>query len=454
MITLRTPLPTAAGSAPLRARRGARQSTGAGTLPAAALAALAVVALACPGLAENWPGWRGPTGQGISAETGLPTKWSAAENVAWKTPIPGQGWSSPIVWDDRVFVTTATDGGASFRLIALDRKTGAILWNNEIVRQKPDNKSPENSYATPTPVTDGKHVYALAFDGSLAAVSMDGRAAWTNRDVKFYSQHGLAVSPVLCGDLVVVPFDGSSRGPDKRVGWQKPWDESVVVAYDKNTGQVRWRTNRSASRIAHTVPRVVNVEGRDQIISSAGNVVQGFDPAGGERLWTVTNLGEGVVPSPVVGGGLVFVTSGFTSTTPGLGPPAIRAVRLGGKGDCTSTHIAWEQTKGVPMIPSMLYVKPYLYVLHEGGTARCMKAETGEIVGDLRLRGPHTASPVWAEGRIYFLSEKGEATVVEAGPEFKEVARSTIAEKCCASLAVSQQHIFIRSEGNLLCIGR
>jgi len=417
-------------------------------------ALLAFVCLSQPVGAENWPRFRGPTGQGVSTETGVPTKWSATENVAWKTPVPGRGWSSPIVWGDRVFVTTAADDGASLHLVCLDRKTGAALWDKEVLRQKPDNKAPQNSFATPTPVTDGERVYVLAFDGSLAAVGMDGTVAWTNRDFKYYSQHGLAVSPILWNDLVIVPFDGSSRGPEKFAGWQKAWEESVIMAYDSGTGRVRWRAKRGLSRIAHVVPQVVKVEGKDQLISGAGDVVQGFDPTSGERIWTVANLGEGVVPSLVIGDGLVFATSGFTSTTPGLGGPAIRAVRLGGQGDCTQTHIAWEQAKGVPMIASMLYAKPYLFAVTEQGAARCLKAETGEVAGEARLRGPFSASPVWAEGRLYFLSEKGETTVVEAGPEMKEVARNALGEKCCASPAISQKQVFIRTESHLYCIGK
>jgi len=418
------------------------------------LAAMALVSLALPAAAENWPRFRGPTGQGISGETGVPTRWSATENVAWKTPIPGQGWSSPIVWGDRVFVTAAADEGASLHLVALDRRSGAVLWNKEVVRQKPDNKAEQNSFATPTPVTDGNRVYVLAFDGSVAAVSLEGEVAWTNRDFKYYSQHGIAVSPTLWNNLVIVPFDWSSRGPDKKVGWQRPWDQSVVMAYDAASGDVRWQTKRGSSRIAHVTPLVVAVGGRDELVSSAGDVVQGFDPKTGERLWTVTNQGEGVVPSLVFGEGLVFATTGFTSTTANIGPPAIRAIRPGGKGDCTKTHIAWEQTKGVSMTPSMLYAKPHLFALQENGAARCLKAATGEVVGELRLRGQHTASPIWAEGRVYFLSEKGETTIAEAGQEFKEVARNAINEKCCASPAVSQGQIFIRSEGNLYCIGK
>ncbi len=395
--------------------------------------------------AENWPGFRGPTRQGISHETGIPVKWSTTSNIEWKTPIPGEGWSSPIVFDNYVFVTTATDAGASFRLLCLDRLTGSVLWDKEVLRQKPGHKSRQNSYASSTPVTDGQQVYVLAFDGSLAAVSMKGTVVWTNRDFPYYSEHGLAVSPIVYRDLLIVPFDGSSAGPDKYLGWQKPWGQAVVVALDKNTGKVRWKGRRGLSRIAHVTPQILTENGHDQLISSAGDAVQGFDLITGERIWTLSNPGEGVVPSVVIGDGLIFTTSGF-------GQPTIRAIRTGGKGDVTQTHIAWESPDDVPMIPSKLYVKPYLFSVTEAGVAKCLKAATGEVLWRERLAGRFSASPIWAEGRIYFLSERGRTTVVEAGPEFKVIAENEIEEKCCASPGVSQRHIFIRSENNLYCI--
>ncbi|UCG58600.1 MAG: PQQ-binding-like beta-propeller repeat protein [Phycisphaerales bacterium] len=397
--------------------------------------------------AENWPGFRGPTRQGISNETNVPVRWSASSNIAWKTQIPGQGWSSPIVFGDRVFVTTATDDGGSFRLLCLDRLTGDILWNKQVHRQKAGHKSRQNSYASSTPVTDGERIYVLAADGTLAAVSMEGDVVWTHREFEYYSEHGLAVSPILYKDLLIVPFDGSSPGPNKKVGWQVPWDKGLVLALDKNAGKVRWRGRRGSSRIAHVVPQILSENGRDQLISSAGDVIQGFDLETGQRIWTVSNPGEGVVPSLVVGDGLVFATSGF-------GDSAVRAVRTGGKGDVTKTHIAWELTKDVPKIPSMLYVKPYLYLVTEGGLAKCIEATTGEIVWQERLGGRYSASPVWADGKIYLLSEQGSTTVIEAGPAFKLTTENEIGEKCCASLAVSQGRIFIRSEDNLYCIGK
>ena len=405
-----------------------------------------VIILSDVSSAENWPGFRGPTRQGISREDGVPWKWSATSNITWKTPIPGEGWSSPIVFDDRVFVTAATEEATSFRVFCLDRSNGTILWNKHALRQKPGHKQRFNSYASSTPVTDGRKVYAIACDGSIVALSMDGTVAWTNGDHEHFSEHGLAVSPILYEDLLIVAFDGSSSGPDTKLGWQKPWDKAVIMALDKNTGKVRWEGKRGLSCVAHVTPQILRENGKDQLVSSAGNVIQGFDPATGRRIWTASSPGEGVVPSVVIGDGLIFTASGF-------GDSAIRVVRTGGQGDVSDTHIAWSTTKDVPKVPSMLYVKPYLFLVTETGVAKCLKAATGEVVWKERLRSKFSASPIWAEGRIYFLSENGKTTVIEAGPEFNVLAENELNEKCCASPAVSNKQIFIRSEHNLFCIG-
>jgi outer membrane protein assembly factor BamB len=400
-----------------------------------------------PLFAEDWPQFRGPTGQGVSTETGLPTEWGADHGIAWSTPIPGMGWSSPIVHGDRVFVTTATEEGRSLRLLRLDRATGEVIWNREVVQQGLDSRLQQgNSYATPTPVTDGRHTYVLAFDGSLAAVANDGSVAWTNRDFPFYSQHGIAVSLRLYGDLLVVPFDASSSGEDKKVGFQKPWDRSFVLALDKDTGEVRWKASRGLSRIGHVTPNLVREGGRDVLVSGAGDVVQGFDLASGERLWTVRSQGEGVVPSVVVGDGIVYTASGFEE-------PTIRAIRTGGRGDVTATHIAWEQTRAVPMMPSFLYVAPHLFTINEAGIAMCLDASTGQMLGRRRIGGKHSASPIYAEGRIYFLSEEGETTIVEASPDMPVVAKNTIPEHTQASLAASGGHLFLRTRSTLYCLG-
>jgi len=396
--------------------------------------------------AENWPCFRGPSRQGISQEKEVPLEWSANSNIVWKTPIPGEGWSSPIVYNDRVFVTAATEEATSFRLLCLDRSTGAILWDKHVLRQKPGHKQQFNSYASSTPATDGRMVYEIACDGSIAAVAMDGTVVWTNQNHEHFSEHGLAVSPILYEDLLIVAFDGSSSGPDTKLGWQKPWDKAVILALDKNTGKVRWEGKRGLSCIAHVTPQILTENGKDQLVSSAGNVIQGFDPITGRRIWTASSPGEGVVPSVVVGEGLIFTASGFGEST-------IRVVRTGGQGDVTDTHMAWTSTKDVPKVPSMLYVKPYLYIVTETGVAKCLEAVTGEVIWRERIGNKYSASPIWAEGRIYFLSEKGQTTVIEAGPEFKVLAENELNEKCCASPAVSNKQIFIRSEHNLFCIG-
>jgi outer membrane protein assembly factor BamB len=408
---------------------------------------LLLVGLAVSVRAENWPCFRGPTHQGVSHDHGLPLHWSETDHIAWKTPIPGLGWSSPIVWGERVFVTTATDEGTTFRALCLDRRTGKILWNQDLGKQTLVRKERKNSYATPTPVTDGQRLYVMSFNGQISALDMRGAVLWTNHEVDFYSQHGLGTSPILYKDLVIVAFDGSSRGLDKEVGWKKPWDGAVILAIDRNTGKTRWKGRRGLSRIAHVAPNIQNVAGKDLLISSAGNVVQAFDLATGARLWSVNNEGEGVVPSLVVGGGLIFATCGWDK-------PAIRAVAPVGRGAQTGPHVVWEWTRAVPMVPSMLYVEPYLFTINERGVAQCLEAGTGKLVWQQRISGQYAASPIVADGRIYFLSEDGEATVIEAGPVFKLIAHNALHERCFASYAVSQGNIFVRTEKNLYCIGK
>jgi outer membrane protein assembly factor BamB len=406
--------------------------------------------------AENWQRFRGPTGQGLSSETNLPLYWTATSNILWKIEIPGAGWSSPIVWDGRVFVTTATADGTKCHVLCLDRNTGQMLWNKQVFEQIPRRKESKNSYATSTPCTDGQRVYAVFGDGSIAALTFDGSLAWTNREVQHYSRHGLGASPALCDGLLIMSYDGSNpvntpgswpnNSDEERLGWQIPWDKAQVVALDTKTGKRVWTGKRGSSRIAHVSPNVFTENGRTLIISCAGDAIQAFDPKNGERVWSVYSQGEGVTPSPGFGDGLIFTSSGFEKTT-------LRSVRTGGHGDVTKTHIAWEQKKGAPTQPSLLYVKPYLYSITDKGVAYCFKAASGEMVYEERVGGNFCASPVYADGRIYFLSEEGVTTIIAAGPEFKVLAKNPLDEKCQASMAASRGSLFIRSEKNLYCIG-
>ncbi len=407
---------------------------------------------------ENWPRFRGPNGQGHSSDIGLPLNWGATSNISWKTAIPGEGWASPVVWDGNVFLTSATDNGSKCHVFCVDAQTGKTLWDKHVFDQQPGRKEGKNSYATPTPTTDGKNVYAVFGDGSMVALSMRGDIAWMNREVQFYSRHGLGASPIVYQNLVIMSYDGSVQvgaagnypqvTDTERTGWQIPWDKSFLVALDTKTGKRIWTGKRGLSRIAHVTSFITKVDGRDQLISGAGDFLGGFDPKTGERIWNIYAQGEGMTPSPVVGDGMLFASSGFEKTT-------LRGVKLGGgKGDVTESHIAWEQKKGVPTQPSPIYVKPYLYTISDGGVATCYKAENGEIVWQERVGGNFSASPVYADGKIYFLSEAGETTVIAASPEFKVLAKNPLGEKCQASMAVSDQRLFIRSDKNLFCIGQ
>ena len=400
---------------------------------------------------ENWTRFRGPNGQGISGATGLPVHWSDTENIAWKTDIPGEGWSSPIVWDDYIFLTSTTEEGKNCHVIAVDRKTGEILWDKVVFTQDPNqNRHDMNSYATPTPVTDGKTVYAVFSGGSFVALDFSGHILWINSDLDYYSQHGMGVSPILYDDLLLLAVNPSNKEEPKALGWTQPWDKSYLLAVDKNTGKERWRGMRGMSRIAHATPAIMKVNGKDQIISPAGDVIQGFDPANGNLIWTVASSGEPCVPSPVIGDGLVY--SSTTNRDP------LRAVRPDGQGNCTETHIVWEQKGYTPMMSSYLYVKPFLYTCTDGSYLCCLDATTGAFLWRLQLKiGALNPSPVYADGKIYVLSEQGATIVLNpSGVPDKPaeiIAKNELKESCRASMAVAGKQLIIRSSGRLWCIG-
>lgn len=401
---------------------------------------------ACVAHAENWPQFRGPDGQGHSKETTVPTSWSATEHLAWKTEIPGESWSSPIVFGNRVFVTTTTDNGESCRILGLERKTGRIVWNTEVFRQVPRRKETRNSYATPTPATDGKRVYACFGDGGFAAVDVDGKPVWTNREHPFYSQHGLGTALLLHDGLLVMSRDASSEGPDKKVGWQIPWEKSYVVALDAKTGRERWRTGRGRSRISHGTPVVwTDPKGRRQVVTEAGDVLQGFDLRKGTLLWTSDVPGEGKVPSVVLGDGLAFCSGGWG------GEEGIKAFRLGGDGALRQSNLVWKQKRGEPKVPSLLHLDGRVYAMTDTGVATCYEAATGTIVWQERVGGNFSASPVSAAGRIYFVGDNGQTTVLDASKTFRVVARNPLVEgeEVQASPAISQGLFLLRTRRNL-----
>ncbi|MFO0844987.1 MAG: PQQ-binding-like beta-propeller repeat protein [Gemmataceae bacterium] len=407
---------------------------------------LLILALAGATPAADWPGFRGD-GSGVSGDRGLPLRWSAADNVAWKAPVPGEGWSSPVVAGNRVYLTTATDGGKSGRVLAFAADTGKLLWDREACRIEVKHAHKRTSQAAPTPASDADRVYAAFGDGTLVAVKADtGDVAWVNRDFPYYSQHGLGASPVLYKGLLIMAFDGSSEGPDKKVGWQTPWDKAQLVALDRTTGKLKWKAGRGQSRIGHATPLLVRHGGQDVLVSPAGDVIQGFDPATGTLLWTVRTWGEGLVPSAAAADGLAFGTTGF-------GKPRLKAVRLGGKDDVTDTHVAWEDTNNVPMLPSMVTAGGRLFVVTDKGFAACLDTKTGQEVWKRRLGGSFSASPVLADGRLYALSDQGETFVLKASDDYQLLARNPLGEEAQASPAVSGGRLFLRTKSHLWCVG-
>ena len=410
------------------------------------VAVLTAVASPPPAGAADWPRFRGPNGQGVSAETSVPTKWGDSENVAWKAPVRAEGWSSPVVAGGKVYLTGTTDGGKRCHVLAFDAMTGTLAWDKEVFHQVPTRKEGKNSYATPTPATDGESVFAVFGEGGVAAVSAGGEVRWTYTAVSHYSRHGLGASPILYKNLVIMPFDGSRPAPDEKVGWQVPWEESFVLALDAKTGAEVWRAKRGKSRIAHATPVVFTLGGKDVLVSNAGDVLQGFDPATGQRLWSVRSVGEGLVPSVAIGGKTLFATPGWPT-------PALRAWTWGGDDPAAAPRLLWEQPRDVPMMPSPLFVNGHVFTVSEKGIAACLDPKTGKAAWSERLPGSYSASPVSAGGKVYALSEQGETTVFDAGPEFGVVARNKLPGLFQATPAISGGRIYLRSDKFLYCVG-
>ena len=398
----------------------------------AALALLSALRLS----AEDWPQFRGPGGEGHSAEKDLPLQWSESQNILWKTPVSGRGWSSPAVAGGRVWLTTATErqGDASLRVLAYDVQSGREVVNVEVFSVRDVVlKNAKNSFASPTPIVEGDRVYVHFGADGTAALTTDGRIVWKTA-LRYDSMHGNGGSPTLYRDLLIVSCDGS--------------DEAYVVALDKTTGKVRWKTQRREPYDqSYTTPLVIQVNGRDQVVSIGAFRAGAYDPLTGKEIWRVS-YGDGFsnVPRPVFSHGLVFIGTGFQE-------PSMLAVRPTGTGDVTRTHIAYTIERGAPFTPSPIIVGDEFYMVSDIGVASCLDVATGKIHWQQRVSGNYSASPMFADGRIYFLSEEGVATVIAPGKEFKRLAVNTLDGTTFASIAVSQGTFFIRSDTHLYRIG-
>jgi outer membrane protein assembly factor BamB len=417
---------------------------------------------AAPGVA-NWSQWRGPEGTGVSPETNLPAEWSSDKNIKWKTPIAGRGHSSPIVWGNRIFLTTDVEGevvpgakavehkmnnqpfkhpdsvGAdrrhTFKVLCLDRGTGKVLWERTAYEGTVhDDRHRKGSYAAPTPATDGSYVHAYFGTEGLYCYDFDGKLIWKSSPGEIATVGmGPGASPVLFENAVILQCDEDNG------------EKSFVMALDKRTGKTVWKTPRKV-QASWATPLVVRTPQRAELITSGNEWIISYDPKTGKELWQAKGHESNAIPSPVSGHGMVFVSAGF---------PVKRtfAIKLGGAGDLTGTpNIAWKYEKGSAYVPSPILYGDYLYLTTDRGILTCLDAKTGEVKyegGRIPIPATFTASPVAFDGKLLLTSEDGDTFVIKAGPKHEVIATNSVGEPVYASPAISDGMIFIRGEKNL-----
>ena len=376
---------------------------------------------------ESWPQFRGPGGQGHASARGLPSEWGESKNIVWKVPLRGNGWSSPVIKGEKIWLTTSVDEGRSLRVLCLNRNDGKLLHDVEVFRQEQVGSiHSKNSHASPTPILEGDRVYVHFGAFGSACLTSDGRIVWKNR-LEYEHRHGPASSPVLFEDLLIYNCDGT--------------DVQFVAALDKHTGELRWKKFRQG-RMAYSTPLAIEVEGEPQLVSTGGDQVVTYHPLSGEKIWWSRYDGFSLVPRPVFGLGMVYICTGYPH-------PVLYAIRPDGRGDVTESHVAWTLKRGVPLNPSPLLVGEELYMVSDRGIASCVDARTGKHHWQERLPGEYSASPVYADGRIYLLNEEGEATVLEVGKEFKKLATNRLPGRTLASFAAHGRAIYLRSDSHL-----
>lgn len=388
------------------------------------------------GEGENyWPGWRGPSGQGLAKGAGYPDKWSDTENVLWRVEVPGTGNSSPIVWADRIFLTTAYEGGRRLALLSYRRSDGKLLWERPIPTKSAEHAHQKNGHASATPVTDGRLVFASFGTQGLFAFDFDGKIVWHQKVGSLDNYHGSAGSPILYKDMVIL--------------YQDHKGQSFVAAFAKDTGHKRWWVDRSAS-VGWGTPIVIRTSTRDELIVSSQHVVSAYDPNTGEPLWTATGNRFEVIPTPTVGHGLVFCSSGRSGAT--------LAIRPGGTGDVTETHVVWKSPKGAPFVPSTIVVGEQLYMVNDmQSVVTGFEAKTGQLLFQGRLgparREGFSASPVAADGKVFFTNDEGETFVLTAGREFEFLHVNRLNARTLASPALVDGRWYFRTDRELIAIG-
>jgi outer membrane protein assembly factor BamB len=394
--------------------------------------------------AADWPEFRGPTRDGISTAKQVPVEWNATENIRWKQEIPGGGWSSPVLVDGKLYLTTATgtaeEENVSLRALCVDAADGRILWDVEAIR--PDVEAAnamheKNSLASATPIIEKDRIYVHFGHLGTAALDLNGKLLWTQTDVTYSPRHGNGGSPVRVDDLLVFNCDGE----------EKPF----IMALDAATGSERWRVARDTDAertFSFCTPLVINLDGQQQIFSQGSGMGGAYDPHSGHELWRV-NYGEGfsVVPRPIFSNGVLYLCSGFMRANLMAVDPT------GAAGDVTDTNVLWSYNRGVPNTPSILVVGDEVYFVSDNGVATCLDAASGDAHWTERLGGGFSASPVFAEGRVYFTNEDGTTYVVKAGQEYELLATNELGERALASPAVDDGTIYVRTAAHLWRIG-
>ena len=412
--------------------------------------------------AENWPQFRGPDGDGHSDATGLPLSWSETNHIKWKTPIHDRGWSSPVIWGSQIWLTTASEDGTKLFVVCVDRETGKIVYDLKLFDvANPQFAHKFNSYGSPTPVIEAGRVYVtFGSPGTACLDTQTGRVLWERRDFVCNHFRGAGSSPILYRDLLIMNFDGS--------------DHQFIVALNKKTGQTAWEKQRSIDyqdldadgkvkmegdlRKAFSTPHVAFFDGQPVLISQGAKAHYGYNPLTGEEFWRVEERNcHSASSRPVVGQGLIFLSAGFSRGillavnpgSPGGGGPRVIDASTDSKPAPGQLQLAWKAMRNVPNKPSLLLVDDLLFMIDDGGIATCLTAKTGAEVWRERIGGNYSASPAYAAGRIYFFSEEGKTTIVEAGREFKKLAENKLDDGFMASPAIAGQAFFLRTKKSL-----
>ncbi len=392
-----------------------------------------------PEAERQWPAFRGPSGLGVAPDPRIPARWSATENVAWKAALPGRGNSSPVLWGDRLFVTAeapaaedAAGKGPDRFLLCYDRRDGRLLWRHAAPRPAElEGLYGKNTFASSTPVTDGERVIVFLGNAGLLSCDVEGKRLW-HRDLgTFPTTHGPGATPVLYRDLVILVQD-QTKGA------------SLFAAFDKRTGEKRWQRPRKGA-MCWSTPALLRVGDRDELVYNGSLEVTSYDPATGETLWTLAGPSKESVPMIATGGGLLFSTSGRSGPT--------IAIRPGGRGDVTETHLVWRMERGGPHVPSPAWVGGRLFLLGDTGILTCIEAATGNVLYQQRLRGWFSASPIVLADRLLLVNENGLCSVVGTGPAFELLGENDLGETTHATPAVLGGRIYFRTRESLICVG-